>query len=308
MNVSKSIDELIGKTPLIELCNIQSIYKLKATIFAKLEYTNPTGSVKDRAAKFMLDEAEKKGLLSKDSIIVEPTSGNTGIGLASLAAARGYKITLTMSESMSIERQKLLKAYGANIVLTEASKGMQGAIDKAHEILKSTPNAFMPSQFTNYSNVQAHKKTTGPEIWQDTDGKVDIFIAGIGTGGTITGTGEYLKAQNPSIKVYGIEPKNSPFLSEGRAGTHGLQGIGAGFCPEILNKSICDELIQVTEDEAYKASRLLATEEGILVGISSGAALHTAIELAQKEENKQKYIVVLLPDTGERYLSTPLFQ
>ncbi len=307
MNTFNNISELIGKTPIVELCGLKKLHNLSATLYAKLEYFNPSGSVKDRAAKYMLDDAEKNNLITKDTVIVEPTSGNTGIGIAALAASRGYKVILTMSESMSIERQMLLKAYGAEIVLTEASKGVKGAIEKAQEIVDSLSNAFMPSQFTNYANVKAHIETTGPEIWNDTDGKVDIFVSGIGTGGTITGTGSFLKSKNDSIKVYGVEPKNSPFLSEGRAGPHGLQGIGAGFCPEILNKNICDDFIQVTEDEAYECARNVAKKDGLLVGISSGAALHAAIHLAKKDENKDACIVVILPDTGERYLSTPLF-
>ncbi len=307
MNVFKNVSSLIANTPMVELCSIKEKYNLYANIFAKVEFFNPTGSVKDRAALFMINEAEKKNLINNDTILIEPTSGNTGIGLASICASRGYKLILTMSESMSVERQKLIKAYGANIVLTEASKGMSGAIDKANELVKQHKNSFMPSQFTNKANAQAHRETTGPEIWRDMEGNVDIFVAGIGTGGTITGTGEFLKSQNESIAIIGVEPASSPFFTTGTVGAHGLQGIGAGFKPDIFNNSICDSFMCVTEDDAYKTARSLAKQEGLLVGISSGAALYAAIELAKKAENSDKNIVVILPDTGERYLSTELF-
>ncbi len=307
MKIFKSVSDLIGRTPIIELCKIKHSYNLNSNLYAKVEFFNPSGSIKDRASKFMLDEAEKQNLITKDTVIIEPTSGNTGIGLASICASRGYRVILTMSENMSMERQMLLKAYGAKIILTDASKGMKGAIDKALELLKTTPNAFMPSQFTNIANVTAHKETTGPEIWSDMEGKIDILVAGIGTGGTITGTGEYLRSVNPKIEIYGVEPKNSPFFSEGISGAHGLQGIGAGFCPEIFNKDICTDFIPILEDDAYACAREIAKQEGILVGISSGAALCAAIQLAKKEENAAKNIVVILADTGERYLSTPLF-
>ncbi len=307
MKTYKSISELIAKTPLVELCALKKEQGFYSNIFAKLEYFNPSGSIKDRAALFMLNDAENKNVINDKTIIIEPTSGNTGIGLASLCAARGYTLILTMSESMSIERQKILKAYGAKLVLTEAVKGVQGAIDKAQELLQTTKNSFMPSQFTNMANVQAHIETTGPEIWNDLDGNVDIFVAGIGTGGTITGTGAFLKSKKENVSIVGVEPANSPFFTEGTTGKHGLQGIGAGFSPDIFKKEICDSFITVTEDDAYAASRNLAKKEGLLVGISSGAALHAAIELAKKEENKDKNIVVILPDTGERYLSTELF-
>ena len=307
MNVYKSVSELIGKTPLLELCNIENELDLKAKIFAKLEYFNPAGSVKDRVALRMIEDAEEKGILKKGSVIIEPTSGNTGIGLASVASSKGYRLIITMPETMSVERRKLIGAYGAELVLTDGSKGMNGAIEKAEELSKEIPDSIVAGQFVNPANPQAHFMTTGPEIWEDTDGNVDIFVAGIGTGGTITGTGEYLKSKNKNIKIVGIEPCDSPVLSGGKAGPHPLQGIGAGFVPEILNTEILDEIVTVSGDEAYASARLLATKEGVLVGISSGAALHTAIELAKKEENTDKNIVVLLPDLGDRYLSTELF-
>jgi len=308
MKVSKSITELIGKTPLVELVNYQQDEKLDATILAKVEFFNPAGSSKDRAALFMIEEAEKQGFLKPGGTIIEPTSGNTGVGLAAIAGGRGYKVILTMPETMSIERRNLLKAYGAELVLTDGVKGMAGAIEKAKEILDDTPGAFMPNQFANQSNPAAHYHTTGPEIWEDTEGKVDIFIAGIGTGGTITGTGEYLKSKNPDIRVVGVEPSGSPFLTEGKSGPHGLQGIGAGFKPDILNTDVCDEIITVSEKDAYEAGRKLARREGLLVGITSGAAVHAAKVLAARPENRGKIIVAFLPDTGERYLSTPMFQ
>lgn len=308
MKIYSDISALIGNTPLIELSGIKKKYGFTAKLLAKVEFFNPTGSVKDRAAKYMLDDAEKKGHINKDSVIIEPTSGNTGIGLAALAASRGYSIILTMSETMSIERRKLLAAYGAKIVLTEGAKGMKGAIEKAEALLKETPNSFMPGQFTSQANVTAHKETTGPEIWQDTDGTVDIFIAGIGTGGTITGTSEYLKSQNSEIKVYGVEPAKCPFISEGCSGKHAIQGIGAGFVPPILNEKSYDALILIDDDDAFSIARQVAKTDGLLVGISSGAALSAAIQLACKPENAEATIVVLLPDTGERYLSTDLFE
>lgn len=306
MNVYKSVSELVGKTPLLELTNIEKELGLKSKILAKLEYFNPAGSVKDRVALQMIEDAEKQGLLKKDSVIIEPTSGNTGIGLASVAASKGYKLIITMPETMSVERRKLIAAYGAELVLTDGSKGMNGAIEKAEELSREIPNSIVAGQFTNPSNPKAHFETTGPEIWEDTDGTVDFFVAGVGTGGTITGTGEFLKSKNSNIKIIGIEPSDSPILSGGKAGAHPLQGIGAGFVPEILNTNILDEVVTVTGDEAYSASRLLAKIEGVLVGISSGAALHIAIEKAKKEEGKT--IVVLLPDLGDRYLSTQLFE
>ena len=305
--IYESIAELIGQTPLLKAQRFAKSENLTNTILAKLEYFNPAGSVKDRIAKAILDEAEEKGLLNKDSIIVEPTSGNTGIGLASLAAARGYKIILTMPETMSIERRNLLKAYGADLVLTEGALGMKGAIARALEIKEENPNAFMPSQFTNPANPAIHYKTTGPEMWNDTDGKVDIFIAGIGTGGTISGVGKFLKEQNPNIEIIAVEPTDSPVLSKGQAGSHKIQGIGPGFVPETLNTEIYDEIITITNDEAFKYGKKFSQVEGVLIGISSGAALAAATKIAQRSENKDKTIVVLLPDTGERYLSTPLF-
>lgn len=305
MNVYKNVSELIGKTPLLELTNIENELGLKSKLYAKLEYFNPAGSVKDRVALKMIEDAEAQGLLKKGSVIIEPTSGNTGIGLASVAASKGYKLIITMPETMSVERRKLIAAYGAELVLTDGSKGMNGAIEKAEELSRENPNSIIAGQFVNPSNPKAHFETTGPEIWEDTDGKVDIFVAGVGTGGTITGTGEYLKSKNENIKIIGIEPSDSPVLSGGKAGAHPLQGIGAGFVPDVLNVNIIDEIATVSGDEAYSASRLLARSEGVLVGISSGAALHIAIEKAKKEEGKT--IVVLLPDLGDRYLSTTLF-
>ncbi|MCI5832491.1 MAG: cysteine synthase A [Clostridiales bacterium] len=303
-----SADQLIGKTPLLELTHIEQAEKLEARVLAKLEYFNPAGSVKDRIAKAMIDEAEAKGQLKPGSVIIEPTSRNTGIGLASVAAARGYRIIIVMSETMSVERRQLMKAYGAELVLTEGAKGMKGAIAKADELSKEIPNSFVPGQFVNPANPAAHKATTGPEIWEDTDGKVDIFVAGVGTGGTITGTGAYLKEQNPNVKVVAVEPKDSPVLSEGHAGSHKIQGIGAGFVPDVLDTKIYDEIIPVTNDDAFAAGKLVGHSEGVLVGISSGAAVWAASKLAKRPENKGKTIVALLPDTGDRYLSTPLFQ
>lgn len=305
MNVYKSVSELIGKTPLLELTNIENEFGLKSKLYAKLEYFNPAGSVKDRVALKMIEDAEEKGLLKKGSVIIEPTSGNTGIGLAAVAASKGYKLIITMPETMSIERRKLIAAYGAELVLTDGNQGMNGAIKKAEELAEEIPNSIVAGQFVNPSNPKAHYETTGPEIWEDTDGTVDIFVAGVGTGGTITGIGEFLKSKNPDVKIIGIEPSDSPVLSGGKAGAHPLQGIGAGFVPEILNTDIIDEVLTISGDEAYFASRLLAKSEGVLVGISSGAALHVAIEKAKKEEGKT--IVVLLPDLGDRYLSTDLF-
>lgn len=308
MNVKTSVSQLIGNTPLLELRGFENEYSTSATILAKVEFFNPSGSVKDRVALAMLDDAEKAGLVNKDTLIIEPTSGNTGIGLASICASRGYKMIVTMPETMSIERRKLIGAYGAQIVLTDGKLGMAGAISKAEELAKENPNSFIPSQFENPSNPAIHKKTTGVEIWNDTDGKVDIFVAGVGTGGTISGVGSYLKSKNSNIKIIAIEPSKSPVLSKGEKGPHGIQGIGAGFVPKALDTTIYDEIITVAEEDAYKASRAVAKSYGILVGISSGAALHGASLIAKREENKGKTIVVLLPDTGERYLSTPLFE
>ncbi len=308
MSIYKNITDLIGGTPLLELTNIEKSYDLNAKIVAKLEYFNPAGSVKDRIAKAMIDDAEHKGLLKPGSVIIEPTSGNTGIGLASVAASRGYRLIIAMPETMSVERRNLMKAYGAELVLTEGSKGMKGAIAKAEELAAEIPNSFIPSQFTNPANPAIHERTTGVEIWDDTDGKVDIFVAGVGTGGTISGTGSYLKSKNPDVKVVAVEPKGSPVLSEGTAGPHKIQGIGAGFVPETLNTGIYDEVIAVGNEEAFETGRSIARNEGVLVGISSGAAVWAAIQLAKRPENKGKTIVALLPDTGERYLSTPMFE
>ncbi len=302
-----SAEQLIGNTPLLELTHIEKEYKLQAKILAKLEYFNPAGSVKDRVAKAILDEAEAAGRLTPDSVIIEPTSGNTGIGLASVAAVRGYRTILVMPDTMSVERRQLMKAYGAELVLSEGTKGMKGAIEKAEELAKQIPHSFIPGQFVNRANPQAHREHTGPEIYEATDGKVDIFVAGVGTGGTITGVGEYLKAKNPAIKVVAVEPASSPVLSGGTAGPHKIQGIGAGFIPDILNTSVYDEIITVENEDAFEAGKLMGRREGVLVGISSGAALWAAIRLAEREENKGKTIVALLPDTGDRYLSTPLF-
>lgn len=305
--IYKTADELIGGTPLLELSNIEKTENLEATLLAKLEYLNPAGSVKDRVAKAMIDDAEKTGKLKKGSVIIEPTSGNTGIGLAAVAAARGYRIIIVMPETMSVERRILMKAYGAELVLSEGSKGMKGAIEKADELAKEIPDSFIPGQFVNPANPAAHVASTGPEIWNDTDGKVDIFVAGVGTGGTITGVGQYLKSKNPSVKVVAVEPSDSPVLSQGKAGPHKIQGIGAGFVPDVLDTKVYDEIIPVTSDDAFAAGRLIGKKEGVLVGISSGAALWAGIQLAKRPENKGKNIVVLLPDTGDRYLSTALF-
>lgn len=307
MKTYEKITDLVGKTPLLELSNYEKEHKLEARVLAKLEYFNPAGSVKDRIAKAMIEDAEAKGLLKEGSVIIEPTSGNTGIGLAAVAAAKGYKIILTMPETMSVERRNLLKAYGAQIVLTEGAKGMKGAIEKADELAKATPGSFIPGQFVNPANPQAHIKTTGPEIWEDTDGKVDIFVAGVGTGGTLSGVGEYLKSKNPNVKVVAVEPAGSPVLSKGTAGPHKIQGIGAGFVPDTLNTKIYDEIIPVENEDAFETGRTLARKEGLLVGISSGAVAFAAAQLAKRPENKGKIIVALLPDTGDRYLSTPMF-
>lgn len=307
MKIFKTASELIGRTPLLELSNIEKDEKLSANVFAKLELFNPAGSIKDRVAKAMIEDAEEKGILKEGSVIIEPTSGNTGIGLASVAAAKGYKLIITMPETMSVERRKLIASFGAELVLTDGAKGMNGAIEKAEELSREIPNSIVAGQFVNPANPKAHFLTTGPEIWEDTDGQVDILVAGVGTGGTITGIGEYLKSKNPDIKIVGIEPVDSPVLSGGKAGAHGLQGIGAGFIPEILNTEIIDEIITASTNEAYEASRMMAKREGVLVGISSGAALYGALLLAKRQENKGKNIVVILPDTGDRYLSTDLF-
>ena len=306
-NIYTSADQLIGHTPLLELTHIEKAHDLKAKLVAKLEYFNPAGSVKDRIAKAMIDDAEAKGLLKAGSVIIEPTSGNTGIGLASVAAARGYRIIIVMPETMSVERRQLMKAYGAELVLTDGSKGMKGAIAKAEELAKEIPGGFIPGQFVNPANPAAHEATTGPEIWQDTDGQVDIFVAGVGTGGTVTGVGRYLKQQNPAVKVVAVEPASSPVLSEGHAGPHKIQGLGAGFVPDVLDTGVYDEIIPVSNEDAFATGKRIGHAEGVLVGISSGAAVTAAIQLAKRPENKGKTIVVLLPDTGDRYLSTPLF-
>lgn len=306
-NIYKGMLGLIGNTPLMEIVNVEKELGLEATVLVKLEYLNPAGSVKDRVARAMIEDAEEQGILKEGSVIIEPTSGNTGIGLASIAAVKGYRIILTMPETMSAERRNILKAYGAELVLTDGARGMKGAIEKAEELAKEIPDSFIPGQFVNPANPAVHKATTGPEIWKDTDGKVDILIAGVGTGGTVTGTGEYLKEQNPNIRVVALEPAASPVLSEGKAGPHKIQGIGAGFVPEVLNTEVYDEVFRAENEDAFAAAKLLAKKEGILVGISSGAALHGAIELAKRPENKGKMIVALLPDTGDRYYSTPLF-
>lgn len=307
MKIYERITDLVGKTPLVKLPNYSAKRGLEATIAVKVEAFNPAGSVKDRIAKAMLDDAEAKGLVNKDTVIIEPTSGNTGIGLAAVSASRGYRIILTMPETMSVERRNLLKAYGAELVLTDGSKGMKGAIERAKQLAEEIPNSFIPSQFTNSANPEVHRKTTGPEIWADTDGKVDIFVAGVGTGGTLTGVGEYLKSQNPNVKVVAVEPATSPVLSKGVAGPHKIQGIGAGFVPDTLNTKVYDEIIPVTNEDAFATGRALAREDGILAGISSGAAVFAATELAKRPENKGKLIVAILPDTGDRYLSTPMF-
>lgn len=302
-----SADQLIGRTPLLELTHLEQEYELKAKLYAKLEYFNPAGSVKDRVAKMMMDDAEKEGKLTKDSVIIEPTSGNTGIGLASVAAARGYRIIIVMPDTMSVERRQLMKAYGAELVLSEGAKGMKGAIAKANELAEEIPNSFIPGQFVNPSNPKAHYETTGPEIWEDTEGKVDYFVAGVGTGGTVTGVGKYLKEKNPAVKVVAVEPATSAVLSTGVAGAHKIQGIGAGFVPEILDTTIYDEIIPVANEDAFALGKKIGTSEGVLVGISSGAAVWAALEVAKRPENEGRNIVVLLPDTGDRYLSTPLF-
>lgn len=305
--IYQTADQLIGKTPLLELTHIEKELGLEAKLVAKLEYFNPAGSIKDRIARAMIEDAESKGILKPDSVLIEPTSGNTGIGLASVAAAKGYRLIITMPETMSVERRQLMKAYGAELVLTDGTKGMKGAIAKAEELAKEIPNSFIPGQFVNPANPAVHRATTGPEIWEDTDGEVDIFVAGVGTGGTVTGTGEYLKSQNPNVKVVAVEPETSPVLSKGEAGAHKIQGIGAGFVPEVLNTDIYDEIITVSNENAFETGKQIGKAEGVLVGISSGAALWAAIELAKRPENKGKTIVVILPDTGDRYLSTPLF-
>lgn len=307
MAIYKSVTELVGKTPLMELSNYEKANDLEAVILAKLEYFNPAGSVKDRIAKEIIEDALSRGILTKDSVIIEPTSGNTGIGLSSIAASLGIRIIITMPETMSVERRNLMKAYGAELVLTDGAKGMKGAIEKADELAKEIPNSFIPGQFVNALNPQAHRRTTGPEIWEDTEGKVDIFVAGVGTGGTVTGVGEYLKSKNPHVKIVAVEPASSPVLSEGTAGAHKIQGIGAGFVPEVLNTGIYDEIIQVENEDAFATGREVGRREGILVGISSGAAVWAAAQLARRPENKGKTIVALLPDTGDRYLSTPMF-
>ncbi len=305
--IYKGTLDLIGNTPLVEVVNVEERLGLEATVLVKLEYFNPAGSVKDRVAKAMIEDAEERGILREGSVIIEPTSGNTGIGLASIAAVKGYRIILTMPETMSIERRNILKAYGAELVLTDGSMGMKGAIAKAEELAKEIPGSFIPGQFVNPANPKMHRDTTGPEIWKDTDGRVDYFVAGVGTGGTLTGVGEYLKEQNPAVKIVAVEPASSPVLSEGKSGAHKLQGIGAGFVPEVLNTKVYDEVIKIENDDAFETAKLLAKSEGVLVGISSGAALHAAIQLAKRPENKGKMIVALLPDTGDRYYSTPLF-
>ncbi len=306
-DINKGILNLIGNTPLVEVVNIEKKYNLEAKVLVKLEYLNPAGSVKDRIARAMIEDAEEKGLLKEGSVIIEPTSGNTGIGLAAIAAAKGYRAILTMPETMSVERRNILKAYGAEIVLTEGTKGMKGAIAKAEELAKEIENSYIPGQFVNPANPKVHRETTGPEIWKDTDGRVDIFVAGVGTGGTLTGTGEYLKSQNPDVKIVAVEPSSSPVLSEGRSGAHKIQGIGAGFVPDVLNTEIYDEIIKTDNDDAFETGREIARTEGILVGISSGAALNAALQLAKRPENKGKTIVALLPDSGDRYYTTPLF-
>lgn len=306
-NIYKKADELIGRTPLLELTHLEEKFDLKAKVIGKLEYLNPAGSVKDRVAKMMLDEAEKSGVLTKDSVIIEPTSGNTGIGLCMVAAARGYRIIIVMPETMSVERRLLMKAYGAELVLSDGAKGMKGAIAKADELAKEIPNSFIPGQFVNPANPKAHFETTGPEIWEDMDGAVDIFVAGVGTGGTVTGTGEFLKTKNPEVKIVAVEPESSAVLSTGVAGPHKIQGIGAGFVPEVLNTTIYDEVFAVSDEDAFEMTRLIGKTEGVLVGISAGAAVYAAVEIAKRPENAGKNLVVLLPDTGDRYLSTPVF-